>query len=51
MLFRSSYMFSNVYNNKKVKKDEDLDKVSNIIESLYYYYLDDPKRLTGAEPF
>lgn len=40
-----SYMFSNVYNNKKVKKDEDLDKVSNIVESLYYYYLDDPKRL------
>jgi len=32
------YMFKNVYHNNIVKKDEDLNKVKNIIESLYEYY-------------
>ena len=38
-------MFENVYHNKKVKKDEDLEKVRNIIESLYKYFLEHPDRL------
>ncbi len=39
------FMFENVYHNKKVKKDEDLEKVRNIIESLYKYFLEHPDRL------
>src|SRR5665648_52178 len=33
-----TYMFENVYHNNIVKKDEDLDKVKNIIFYLYNYY-------------
>lgn len=39
------YMFKNVYHNKIVKKDEDLDKVKNIICSLYNYYIENPELL------
>ena len=37
-----AYMFENVYHNNIVKKDEDLNKVKNIISSLYHYYFDNP---------
>lgn len=33
------YMFENVYNNDKVKKEADLSKVEVVIEALYKYYL------------
>ncbi len=33
-----SYMFENVYHSKVVKKDEELDKIKNMIFSLYDYY-------------
>lgn len=39
------FMFQNVYHNNRVKKDEDLQKVQNIIESLYRYFQDDPTAL------
>lgn len=39
------FMFENVYHNNRVKKDEDLEKVKNIIESLYRYFLDNPDQL------
>ena len=40
-----SFMFKNVYHNNKVKKDEDLNKVKNIINSLYDYYVNNPGAL------
>ena len=40
-----SYMFENVYHSKVVKKDEELDKVRNMIFSLYDYYVKNPKAL------
>lgn len=40
-----SYMFENVYHSKVVKKDEELDKVRNMIFSLYDYYVKNPKEL------
>ncbi|HYE67169.1 MAG TPA: deoxyguanosinetriphosphate triphosphohydrolase [Anaerovoracaceae bacterium] len=40
-----TYMFENVYHSKVVKKDEDLDKVKNMIISLYDYYEQNPKEL------
>jgi dGTPase len=40
-----SFMFENVYHNSKVKKDEDLSKVQNIIFSLYNHYLQNPDQL------
>lgn len=39
------FMFENVYHNNRVKKDEDLEKVKNIIESLYRYFIDNPEQL------
>lgn len=39
------FMFKNVYHNNKVKKDEDLEKVRNMIESLYQYFLENSWRL------
>lgn len=39
------FMFQNVYHNKRVKKDEDLQKVQNIIESLYRYFQENPTML------
>ena len=40
-----TYMFENVYYNNTVKKDEDLDKVKNIVHSLYNYFLMKPELL------
>lgn len=40
-----SFMFENVYHSSKVKKDEDLSKVQNIIVSLYNHYLQNPDQL------
>lgn len=34
-----TFMFENVYHSKVVKKDEELDKVRNMIFSLYDYYV------------
>ena len=40
-----TYMFENVYHSKIVKKDEELDKIKNMIFSLYDYYEKNPKEL------
>lgn len=40
-----TFMFENVYHSKVVKKDEELDKVKNMIFSLYDYYVKNPKEL------
>ena len=40
-----AYMFDNVYKSKKVKRDEDLRNVSNLIASLYEFYIDNPDEL------
>jgi dGTPase len=37
-----SFMFQNVYFNKRVKRDEELEKIGNLIFSLYDYYLNHP---------
>ena len=39
------FMFTNVYKNVRVKRDEDLDKVETVIKSLYEYYLENPNLL------
>ena len=43
------FMFENVYHNKRVKKDEDLEKVGNMIRSLYQYFLENPQRLSEEQ--
>ncbi|MBQ2747914.1 MAG: deoxyguanosinetriphosphate triphosphohydrolase [Firmicutes bacterium] len=40
-----SFMFENVYHNNKVKRDEDLAEVENIIRFLYRFYMENPERL------
>ncbi len=40
-----SFMFTHVYKSNKVKRDEDLRNVSNLITSLYEYYNENPKEL------
>jgi len=40
-----NFMFENVYHSKVVKKDEELDKIKNMIFSLYDYYEANPKEL------
>jgi len=40
-----NFMFENVYNNVKVKKEEDLNKVEVVIEQLYRYFQDNPKEM------
>lgn len=40
-----TYMFENVYHSKIVKKDEELDKIRNMIFSLYDYYKNNSKFL------
>ena len=40
-----NYMFENVYHSKVVKKDEELDKIKNMIFSLYDYYENNNKEL------
>lgn len=40
-----SFMFEEVYRNSIVKKDSELDKIRNLIFTLYDFYLDSPKLL------
>ena len=40
-----NYMFENVYHSKIVKKDEELDKIRNMIFSLYDYFSKHPEML------
>jgi dGTPase len=40
-----TFMFENVYHSKVVKKDEELDKVRNMIFSLYDYFARNPEEL------
>ena len=39
------FMFENVYHSKVVKKDEELDKIRNLIFSLYDYFRENPDKL------
>lgn len=39
------FMFENVYHNKVVKKDEELDKIRNMIFTLYDYFITHSKEL------
>ncbi len=39
------FMFANVYKSKKVKRDEDLKNVSNLISSLYEYFNEHPDEM------
>jgi len=40
-----SYMFENVYRSSRVKKDEELEKIEKMIESLYHYYANNPEKM------
>ena len=40
-----TYMFENVYHNKKVKLAEDIARVETIVESLFDYYMKKPDEL------
>ena len=40
-----SFMFENVYHSKIVKKDEELDKIRNMLFSLYDYFMKNDKEL------
>jgi dGTPase len=40
-----SYMFENVYRSNRVKKDEELEKIEKMIESLYHYYANTPEKM------
>ncbi|MBQ4596494.1 MAG: deoxyguanosinetriphosphate triphosphohydrolase, partial [Firmicutes bacterium] len=40
-----TYMFKNVYHNSRVKKVEDINKVRDVVEFLYGYYLDNSNEL------
>lgn len=40
-----TYMFTNVYKSNVVKKDEELEKIEKMIESLYHYYCDNPQKM------
>ena len=39
------YMFANVYRNPEVKKASELDKIQNLIASLYAYFLENSEEL------
>lgn len=45
------YMFTNVYRSDIVKKHEELYKIEKMIESLYLYFLDNPKKLPKEHQF
>ncbi|MBQ1407398.1 MAG: deoxyguanosinetriphosphate triphosphohydrolase [Eubacterium sp.] len=45
LLLLRSFMFENVYMSPNVKKEEEINKVAQVIESLYNYYVRDPSRL------
>ncbi len=40
-----NFMFENVYHSKKVKREEELDKIKNMIFCLYDYYQEHPHEL------
>lgn len=40
-----AYMFENVYHNDRVKKVEQVNKLENVISSLYTYYLNHPDEM------
>lgn len=40
-----SFMFKNVYNSKKVKDAEAMEKVERIVESLYCFYVEHPDEM------
>jgi dGTPase len=40
-----SFMFATVYKSSIVKKDEELSKIERMIEALYCYYLEHPKKM------
>lgn len=40
-----TYMFENVYHSNKVKREEELDKIHNMIFTLYDYYEENPQEL------
>ncbi|MBR0596739.1 deoxyguanosinetriphosphate triphosphohydrolase [Sinanaerobacter chloroacetimidivorans] len=40
-----TFMFERVYHSKVVKKDEELDKIRNMIFSLYQYFMEHPNEL------
>jgi dGTPase len=40
-----SYMFQSVYHNNQVKRDEELEKIRNLIFSLYDHYMSHPEDL------
>ncbi len=40
-----AYMFENVYHNRRVKKAEDINKVEDIVASLYQYYMEHADKL------
>ena len=42
-----SFMFVNVYNNPRVKRDEDMAKIETIIGSIFDYYMNNPPELPG----
>ena len=44
-----SFMFQNVYHSKIVKKDEELDKIRNMIFSLYDYYEENENELPDEQ--
>jgi len=38
-------MFANVYKSNIVKRDEELEKIEKMIQSLYFHYCDHPKKM------
>ena len=42
-----AFMFKNVYNNPRVKRDEDMTKIETIIESIFHYYIENSHELPG----
>lgn len=40
-----TFMFDNVYHSKKVKRDEELEKIKHLIISIYNYFEQNPKKL------
>ncbi len=39
------FMFANVYKSNIVKRDEELEKIEKMIQSLYFHYCDHPKKM------
>ncbi|MDR0851346.1 MAG: deoxyguanosinetriphosphate triphosphohydrolase [Clostridiales Family XIII bacterium] len=42
-----AYMFENVYYNKQVKQDSEIEKIGHLINSLYDYYLIHPEEVAA----